>query len=401
MTPADTVPCVRIALVYDCIHPPSVGGAERWLRALALDLARDHDVTYLTRRQWSAGEDPIPGVRCIALSPGGSLTDAAGRRRLLSPLAFGAGVLVHLLRHRRRYDVVHCLSYPYLSVLAARLALAGGARRSLVVEWLECLTPGYWRSYAGRVGGAAGRLIQWLCVRATPLAVCFSEHSRRRLLESGLRAPAHVLGGLWEPESELPPPSAARPETPFILFAGRHVPDKRVTAIPAATALARAWHPDLHAVVVGDGPLRPEVGRRARELGLNGVVELPGFVARERLAELMHAAACVVAPSRRDGHGMVVAEAAAAGTPVVGVAGPDSAVSELIEEGVNGAVSPSAEPGDLAAAIDRVLAGGPELRAHTTAWWQGNRERLSAAGSIARLRRLYAERVSEARPPPA
>ena len=386
---------MRIALVYDCIHPPSVGGAERWLRTLAEDLAHDHDVTYLTRRQWRRGEQPIPGVRCLAVSPGGPLTTAGGRRCLLPPLLFAGGVLVHLMRHRGRYDVVHCLSYPYLPVLSARLALAGGGGRKLVVEWLECLTPAYWRMYGGLVGGGAGRLVQWLCVRATPLALCFSGHTERRLREAGLRSPVHRLGGLWAP-----PPSAAAQTpggAPFVLFAGRHVPDKRVTVLPRAIALARKRRPGLRAVIAGDGPLRAAVAREVHAVGLGGAVDLPGFVPAERLAELMGSAACLVVPSRRDGHGMVAVEAAAAGTPVVAAHAPDSALSEFVEEGVNGALAPSGRPEDLADAIARALDGGAELRASTARWWERNRERLSGEASIQRVRQVYAERVSAAR----
>jgi glycosyltransferase involved in cell wall biosynthesis len=105
----------------------------------------------------------------------------------------------------------------------------------------------------------------------------------------------------------------------------------------------------------------------------------------------MGAAACVVVPSRREGHGMVAAEAAAAGTPVVAVNAPDSALTDLVEEGVNGAVAPSAAPEDLAAAIGRVLDGGPALRARTAEWWEEHRAELSAHGSIERVRALYGE----------
>ena len=59
---------MRIAIVYDCLFPYTVGGAERWLRLLAEDLARDHEVTYVTRRQWPPREQPdLPGVDCVAV----------------------------------------------------------------------------------------------------------------------------------------------------------------------------------------------------------------------------------------------------------------------------------------------------------------------------------------------
>ena len=56
----------------------------------------------------------------------------AGRRRVLPPLVFGAGVLWHLLRHGRRYDAVHTASFPYFSLLAAGVARGRGRFRILV-----------------------------------------------------------------------------------------------------------------------------------------------------------------------------------------------------------------------------------------------------------------------------
>ena len=71
------------------------------------------------------------------------------------------------------------------------------------------------------------------------------------------------------------------------------------------------------------------------------------------------------------------------------VAGPDNAATELIEEGVNGFVAPSASPADLAEAILRVRAGGRELRASTAAWYAANARRLSLADSLERVAAAY------------
>ena len=109
---------VRICLVYDCLYPYTVGGAERWYRALAERLAdAGHDVTYLTLRQWDSGAEPtIPGVRVIAVGPRLELY-VAGRRRIWPALRFGLGVLRHLLRHGRQCDLVHCASTPFFALL--------------------------------------------------------------------------------------------------------------------------------------------------------------------------------------------------------------------------------------------------------------------------------------------
>jgi glycosyltransferase involved in cell wall biosynthesis len=87
-------------------------------------------------------------------------------------------------------------------------------------------------------------------------------------------------------------------------------------------------------------------------------------------------------PSRREGYGLVVLEAAARGTPSIVVAAPDNAAVELVEDGENGFISRSASPEDLAAAIVRVSDAGQELRTATSAWFARNAERLSLAHSL-------------------
>src|SRR5439155_6145643 len=55
---------------------------------------------------------------------------------------------------------------------------------------------------------------------------------------------------------------------------------------------------------------------------------------------------------------------------------------ELVEEGVNGFVAPSASAEDLAAAIVRVREAGDRLRESTLAWFQRNAERLALVSSL-------------------
>src|ERR1039458_8874837 len=100
---------MRICVVYDCLFPYTVGGGERWYRNLIERLARaGHEVTYVTLRQWERGErlDLDPRIRVVTAGPRMALYTSSGRRRILPPLVFGLGVLLHLLRHRRRYEGV-------------------------------------------------------------------------------------------------------------------------------------------------------------------------------------------------------------------------------------------------------------------------------------------------------
>lgn len=376
---------MRICLVYDCLFPHTVGGAERWYRNLAERLvAAGHDVTYLTLRQWD-GDPGLPGVEVVAVGPRMDLY-VDGRRRIGPPVRFGVGVLWHLLRHGRRYDVVHTASFPYFSLLAAGAVRPLGRYR-LVVDWHEVWSREYWHEYLGRSGGTVGWLVQRVCAALPQRAFCFSRLHAGRLREVGLRGEVEVLEG--EYAGPLEPQPVQRAE-PVVVFAGRHIPEKRAPAVVGAVAVAAPSLPGLRAVIYGDGPERAAVERLVAHRGLEGTIELPGFVAVDEVERALARALCMLLPSRREGYGMIVVEACARGCPSIVVAGPDNAATELIEEGVNGFVAPSAQAEDLAAAIVRVDAAGAALRESTAAWFAANAQRLSVDGSLARVLETYA-----------
>jgi glycosyltransferase involved in cell wall biosynthesis len=371
---------VRVCIVYDCLYPYTIGGAERWYRNVGERLAAaGHDVTFLTLRQWERGTEPdVPGARVVTAGPRMALYAPGGRRRTLPPIVFGLGVLAHLLRHGRRYDVVHTASFPYFSLLAAAVARPRGRFR-LVVDWHEVWTRAYWREYLGPLAGRVGWRVQGACLRVRQRAFCFSTLHERRLRELGLRGELTRLEGQYAGSDEVSEPAPARP---VVVFAGRHIPEKGVLELVPALRSAREAVPGLRGELYGDGPEREKVLRAIGELGLDGHVSAPGFVEREVLEEALRSALCLALPSRREGYGLVVVEAAALGVPTVVVEGPDNAAVALVEEGVNGAIAPSAAPDDLAAAIARVHAAGPELRRSTLDWFRRNRERLSLDRSL-------------------
>lgn len=387
--------------MYDCIYPWSIGGAERWYRALAERLAATgHDVTYLSLRQWeplagqasgTAASPDLAGVRVVGAGPNLALY-AGGRRRLWPPLRFGLGVLWHLLRHGRRYDIMHTASFPYWPVLAAALVRPLGRYR-LVVDWWEVWTLDYWRDYAGAVTGTIGWLVQRVCVRLRQRAFCFSQLHAARLRAEGLRGPLTTLRGVYTgptvPEAAAPPDGSMTIPEPFILYAGRHIPEKRLLAIVPAVALARQRLPGLRAVITGDGPERARLQQAITAAGLDDVITLPGFVDEPTLRQLFHHALCFLLPSRREGYGLVVVEAAAHGTPSVVVAGPDNAATELIIEGINGVVAPTVSAPDLASAILRIDDAGLALRQSTAAWFAQNASGLSLAGSLDQVQAAY------------
>jgi glycosyltransferase involved in cell wall biosynthesis len=371
---------MRVCLIYDCLFPHTVGGAERWYANLAERLAQDgHEVTYLTLRQWARGEQPRIDSRVRVVSAGPRMAlYTGGRRRILPPLVFGLGVFAHLLRHRGRYDVVHTASFPYFSLLAAG-AVRPLARFVLVVDWHEVWSRGYWTEYLGRVGGGVGYLVQLLCARLPQRAFCFSRLHAERLREEGLRGPVTVLEGEYVGSLQAPSPE---PADPLVVFAGRMIPEKRAPLGVAAVAAAAQRIPGLHGIFFGDGPERQHVLAAIERNAARETITAPGFVEAERVDAALRRALCMLAPSRREGYGLVVVEAASRGTPSVVVAGEDNAATELVEDGVNGFIVPEDTADAIAEAIVRVNAAGMALRESTARWFVENAERLSLESSL-------------------
>jgi glycosyltransferase involved in cell wall biosynthesis len=385
---------VRIAIVYDCLFPNTVGGAERWYRNLAERLGERREVTYLTRRQWG-DEGPGTSFETLAVSPGSELYTRSGRRRIWPPLRFGLGVFWHLLRHGRRYDAVHTASFPYFHLIGARLALRlSRSHARLIVDWHEVWGRDYWRSYLGPVGGRIGFAVERLCLRLPDRSFTFSRLAEQRLREYGHTAPIQRLTGEYarDPwvENRSRDEAEAEPDPPTVISAGRHIPEKRVTAIPAAIAAARRRVPDLRCVILGDGPDFETTRDRVRELGLEESVELTGRVDHDELMRRVASASCLLHPSEREGYGMVVVEAVSLGTPAIVVRGSENAATELVEDGANGFVVDSAEPEAMADAIARTVEGGSSLRGSALDWYRSRREELSIEKSLAEVEDSYA-----------
>jgi glycosyltransferase involved in cell wall biosynthesis len=153
-------------------------------------------------------------------------------------------------------------------------------------------------------------------------------------------------------------------------------PHKDPDTFLAAIAAARGCGADVHALLVGGGPLEERARRTRRRLGLENVVTIPGF--RRDAVELLAAADVAVLSSREEGLGTTLLDAMAAGVPVVATAA--GGVAEIVRDGLDGLLTPVGDGAALGAAIARVL-GDRALR-----------NRLVAAG-LQRVRQFTIERT--------
>lgn len=348
---------LRIAFVYDALYPWVNGGAERRYHALASRLAERHDV-HMVSWQWWDGPAVIrrDGMTLHGVGRPPSLYGSDGKRTVREAVGFSARLLPTLLRGR--FDVIDCSATPYLPLYATWLA-SRLTRTPLVATWHEFWGE-HWSTYlpdrpmvaraARGLEAGARRLGDRLVAVSefTAGAMGMAGAPRLRVVPNGVDA-----GALMQAD---PHPDGAE-----LICLGRLIDEKRVDLLVEAFAEVAARVPGVRCDVIGDGPELPALRGQAARLGLADRVRFLGRVPADEVPRRLRAAKILVQPSSREGYGMVVAEAQAAGVVPVVADGPFTAAPDLVRDGVDGlVVEPSAAA--LAGAVSMLLAD-PDRRA--------------------------------------
>lgn len=158
-------------------------------------------------------------------------------------------------------------------------------------------------------------------------------------------------------------------EVPLVATVARADHVKNPAAVARCAAIVHRARPDVHFVVIGDGPMLDDMRCLSSALGIERHIHWLGY--RGDVAGILREAAVHLLMSRHEGFGRAVAEAMLLGLPNVATDVPG--VNELFTDGVEGYFVPD---NDAAAAAARVLEllDRPELRAR-----MGHAGRVTAA----------------------
>lgn len=148
----------------------------------------------------------------------------------------------------------------------------------------------------------------------------------------------------------------------YLLYVGRLDRLKRVAMLVEAAARFKKGR----VIICGEGPERPQLEARIRDLRLENRVTLTGFVPDEKLYEYYAGARAIYYAPVDEDYGFATVEAMRCAKPVL-TCNDAGGVLEFVEEGVTGLIT-APEPEALAAAAARLL--GDAALAH----------RLGAAG---------------------
>jgi glycosyltransferase involved in cell wall biosynthesis len=239
-------------------------------------------------------------------------------------------------------------------------------------------------------------------LRRAAFAVCVSSYGRSQLMRwvpSDLWRKIELVHCGLDPvylRGEAPPPVAA----PRIVCVGRLCVQKAQTLLAEAGARLRDDGIAFEIVLLGDGPLRPDLEAAIRSERLEGRVVVVGWASGDRVRHEIAGARVLVLPSLAENLPVVIMEAMALGRPVIStyVAG----IPELVRPGENGWLVPPSDVAALTEALREALAAPIEQIARMGA---AGRKRVleqhDAAREAAKLKVLFAERGSTVRRPNA
>ncbi len=166
---------------------------------------------------------------------------------------------------------------------------------------------------------------------------------------------------------------------PLIATVGALVPHKGQIHLIEAAAHVLRHAPDTWFLILGEGPLRPQLQARARQLNVAPRLLMPGF--RNDVPRCLLESDLFCMPSVMEGLGTAALEAMALKRPVVATTA--GGLAEVLRHGENGLAVPPADPPALADALLRLLKDPPLA------------ERLAAEGRRTVEKEFTADRMVE------
>ncbi len=329
-------------LCFRDVGHPQGGGSEAYLQRIGEQLAADGvSVTLRTACYEGASRDEVvDGVRISRAGGRFSVYHLAllaliGARFRVGPLRDvrpdvivdtqnGWPFFARLVFGRRVAVLVHHCHREQWPLLGRRLARLGWFCESTFSPWLH-------------------RRNQYVTV---------SLPSARDLVELGVSMDriAVVRNGLDKMPTHAP--QVPRSPTPRVAVLSRLVPHKHIEDALDAIAELRTRISDVHLDVVGGGWWRDRLVSHAARLGIADSVTFHGHVADTAKHAVLQQAWVHVLPSRKEGWGLAVTEAAQHGVPTVGYRSSGGLTDSIID-GVTGVLVEDRD--ELVARLEELL----------------------------------------------
>ena len=317
---------MKIALILEAVFPENKGGLERWYFKLSrLFVAAGHQVDYLNN---SLVDEFRDGVQYKKLTNWKWFYLPGGVRSISQSVRFTLALVKRM--RTEKYDAIYISSVPILSIFAVPFIKIGSPKTVVVVEWLELWPLRYWVSYKGRFLGFIGWLVQFVAAQLGNIKTTFVPRIYQpldRLTLPLVGSQTILLSGLCSAEIETQGP--AKIVKTDILFIGRLVDEKQpMLALEIVEKFKQTgWKGQFW--MIGTGPNERQIRDYILDHSLGETVKLIHNATDELVQEKMNSSFVLLHPSKREGYGLVVVEAAFRGLPTLLINYSDNCAVDL------------------------------------------------------------------------
>ncbi len=344
---------MKIAIFSDAFYP-QINGIVTSILSLAGNMAdRGHEVVIVAPSYRKLDEIEIPGVRILRVpSISASFYDDF---KWTNPFSYAT----YKALRKENIDIIHFMTPVFISMLGIKFARKRGIP---VVGTFHTFiaNPKYFEHlFSGPV--KANEEIAWkylnLYYNCADFVSAPTEEAVRVISEHNCTAPLEAVSNGID-FKQFDNSRAAEFKTRYglgekgILYVGRVAHEKSIIELIDAFDLVYAREPEAQLLIVGDGPQKKEFEEYASGKNCGKAVIFTGAIGHDDLVKsgIFASVSLFATASVTETQGITVLEAQANSLPCVGAA--EGGILNLIEDGVNGYLTP---PGDSTAMAERIL----------------------------------------------
>lgn len=312
---------MKIILICESVFPETKGGQERWMVWLAVRLSsRGHDVFYLNNCRIQEKRDGVQYVSVINQKWNEKVIIKKHRRSIYQSLKFSIAIRPFIKKIEP--DVIYC-SQAIFSIFSVWFSRQ---RNWLtVIEWLELWPIKHWCANEGLILGTLGYVSQRMATKCGDVRVVVAQRFLKQLGKN--KKNNILLPGLYmQKPNNIYPSFKIRND---VLFLARYVPHKQpLLALGVIFQLQKlGWQGIFH--IIGTGTLIHSMRKEILVRKMTEYVNLIENASENEVEFCFEKSFALIHPSKQEGYGLVVIEAAVRGIPTILIDYPCNASLDL------------------------------------------------------------------------
>ena len=381
----------QVAIVYETVFPEFKGGVERWFQEVAEGLkSNNFQVFYLNTNGVTEVRENISYVDIGMSKNSFHLT---GERSIVGTLSYSLSLFRFLLKHD--FDFVYMSSFPFLHIWTARIVRILRKKRYLIiVEWFEIPSLRFWNTEFGFRSGWLGYAIQEITVRLPDVNISYLDSTKLQLFKRmSSKKTLLKLPGIC-PDLPATIPIDENFKTEDLCQIGRLIPDKNplLSLEVVSKLISKGWKGNF--TFIGSGPLEERIKEEISKRNLSDRVFFIKNASDEVKNLTLRNSVALFHPSKREGYGLAIIEAAFFGVPAILIRSEDNKSTEL---GINPSlVAESENVSELASLVMKALNERSSLSSESRRWIEEVSPKMACSASISKISTFMLENVKGA-----